>query len=174
MVRYTPQIFRISNELKKRSGLPSRQKYALETLDGLRSFYKPSLEKDKNAAKRKVKFQKYTFWGKELQKVNEQESSKKHMTLVEAIKLNKLAIITTGDLRDIVLKSIPFKNRNPFYEEELVEEEEPEKIQPTPTKVVPSRIAPPPTELPVRKGTRIRLQTVKAAELQAALSTTLK
>ena len=106
VVRYTPQVFRISNELKKRTGLPSRQKYALETLDGQKSFCKPTLEKEKNLAKRKVKYQKYTFWGKELQKVNEEEKTKKYMNLNEAMKLNKLAIITNSD---IILKAIPFK-----------------------------------------------------------------
>ena len=94
------------------------------------------------------------------------------MNLNEAMKLNKLAIITTGDLRDVVLKLIPFKNRNPFYEEDLVVEE-PQKIQPTPTPVLTS---PPPliVEPPLRKGTRIRPQTKKAAELERSISTPMK
>jgi hypothetical protein len=171
VIRYSPQIFRISNEIKKRTGLPSRQKYSLETLDGEKSFYKPTLEKEKNLAKRKVKYQKYTFWGKELQKVSEEERTKKYMTLGEAMKLNKLSIITTGDLRDVILKPIPFKNRNPFYEEEIVEDlpaavAEPKLVPPPP-------IAPPAVE--TRKGTRIRKGTekIKATALEESLSTAL-
>jgi hypothetical protein len=172
VVRYSPQVFRISNESKKRTGLPSRQKYSLETLDGVKSFYKPTLEKEKNLAKRKVKYQKYTFWGKELQQVSKEERTKKYMSLSEAMKLNKLSIITTGDLRDVILKPIPFKNRNQFYEEEIVEDDEPAAVA-EPAPVPPPPIAPPAVE--TRKGTRIRKGTekIKATALEKSLSTAL-
>ena len=134
VIKYTPEIFKISESKNKKQGLPRRRKYVVESIDGKMSFYKPRLidEKDKKG-KKKIKFTKYSFWAKELLSANGQDRNKKEMSLQSAMKLNDLDIITKDSkLRDVVLKTLPKRkvNQQEFIEEDNEEDDKEDDVPP--------------------------------------------
>jgi hypothetical protein len=109
-----------------------------------------------------------------LQLANKNDVKNKFMTLNESMRLNKLTIVSTGDIRDLVLMKIPnLKNPNTYYEDEIIEDE-PDPVPPQPAPVPQPAPEPAIVAPPQRKGTRLRFQTDKiTASLENTLATAL-
>ena len=157
VIKYTPEIFKISESKNKKQGLPRRRKYVVESIDGKMSFYKPRLidEKDKKGRK-KVKFTKYSFWAKELLSAENQNPNKQEMSLQSAMKLNDLDIITKDSkLRDVVLKTLPKRkvNQQEFIEDDNDNEVPPPELPPDPPELPPE---------PARQSKRLRKEVPEA------------
>jgi hypothetical protein len=163
IVKYSPEIFKIAEPFGKKQGLPRRKKYTLVSIDGKKSFYKPRLieEKDRKGRK-KVKYQRVSFWAKELLSAEGQDSKKKEMSLEQAMKLNNETIIKTGDLRDILLKTLPKRKQNQLAfidEEDDNDDDVPPELPPEPPK------APEFPPEPLRQSKRVRKEAPEAPKI---------
>ncbi len=163
IVKYSPEIFKIAEPFGKKQGLPRRKKYTLVSIDGKKSFYKPRLieEKDKKGRK-KVKYQRVSFWAKELLSAEGQDSKKREMSLEQAMKLNNETIIKTGDLRDILLKTLPKRKQNQLAfidEEDDNDDDVPPELPPEPPK------APELPPEPARQSKRVRKEAPEAPKI---------
>ncbi len=166
IVKYSPEIFKIAEPFGKKQGLPRRKKYTLVSIDGKKSFYKPRLieEKDKKGRK-KVKYQRVSFWAKELLSAEGQDSKKREMSLEQAMKLNNETIIKTGDLRDILLKTLPKRKQNQLA---FIDEED-DNDDDVPPELPPKASEPP--ELPIAEQPKTRgkkQQQIAAIEIPEA------
>ena len=164
IIKYTPEIFKIAEPFGKKQGLPRRKKYTLVSIDEKKSFYKPRLieEKDKKGRK-KVKYTRVSFWAKELLSAEGQDSKKKEMSLEQAMKLNNETIIKTGDLRDILLKTLPKRKQNQlaFIDEDDDNDDDvpPPELPPEPPKV--AELLPE----PARQSKRLRKEVPEAPKI---------